>query len=172
MTKTRIVFLGIAALALSLTSGVAPMETAEARGPLNRVVGSGFVDLTDDIGLAIYFQCSVAAFQDASGNVWGHWETQLDLPEFGIGPVRMGGVITCADFDGIEVWLMGKVTHTTDPDFIPLGSDMLMEVKDFGGEGEDQMHQEAGFFFPPEITCADRIPLFPSIVDSGNFQVR
>jgi hypothetical protein len=139
---------------------------AASVGPLSHsVTGTGFVEIG-----GVYFKTTVAAHADEGGNAWGAMTTWADLSVFDL-PAHLVVVtqVNCVDVDGTSVWVGGTVNHSSDPDVIPPGTEVITLVRDLGGNGEDIMHSE---FFEPGTSCTTRPALTETVVLNGNFNVR
>ena len=149
-----------------------PMTVSLAGGQPHSVTGSGIV--VQDDGVA--FRSDVGAVKQANGRTSGTTVTDLDLsavvPE--LGTVRFKSDVTCLAVDGNSAWVGGNITTTSNPDVAPLGTPIIIFVKDVGGNGEDIQY---GAFVDGDecavgTTCEDE-PFLPQLhVVSGNYTVR
>ena len=151
----------------TLLLALAVVTTAAASAGLDRhsVTGTGFVD---DFG--VFFKTTVAAHSDEDGNAWGSMMTWADLSALDLtSHLVVVARVNCVDVDGTSAWVGGAVTHSSDPDLIPLGTEVITLVRDIGGNGQDIMHTE---FFEPGTPCSSRPDLAETVVVHGNFTVR
>ncbi len=155
------------------------------------VIGSGFVDLNDDIGLDINFRVTVAAYE-FHGYATGLVISNVDLTGLGIGTFSTIERVVNLQRDGNTAWVCAERLFTTNSDVAPVGSHSVTMIVDLGGPGVDIMHQESIEGLDDfvrnnpkhpdvplydtdgdgDVDCDDRPLLFPSIVDQGNYRIR
>ena len=143
---------------------LAALTTPAASGRPQSVTGNGFVEIE-----GIFFKTTVAAHADKDGNAWGSMMTWADLSAVGL-PSHLVVVasVDCVDVNGTSAWVGGAITHSSHPDLIPPGTEIVTVVRDIGGNGQDVMHSE---FFEPGTPCSSRPSLAETVVLNGNFKV-
>lgn len=146
---------------------LAVQREAVAKPPVQSVVGSGYVDLIEEFGVA--FRVTVAAYEDANGHFRGSKVTNLDLRAVGLGKITFLSEVVCLHVNGNSAWIGAIVTQSTNEDIVPVGTYTITLVRDLGGEGEDIMHEEV---FDPSVDCADEPELLETVVAKGNYKVR
>jgi len=142
--------LSLVALAAALALGA-----AVAAAPTHSVVGTGFVDLTDELRLDIQFRGRLVAFQEGAGRLPGTVVSQVWLDEFGLGDLTAQTKVACLTVDGDQAWIGSVVTHSTSPSVFAVGDMLITMVFDLGGEGMDIMHTESAKNLPTEFFDSD-----------------
>ena len=149
-------------------------HTVHAGGATHRVTGTGWVDFAELFNLPtpVKFKTTLAAFQGEDGDARGTIAGIIDYRGIGLPKVTFSGKVTCMHVVGKNAWVDAVVTHSTDEDFLPVGTVMLSMVRDLGGNGEDIMHTEPADAFPEGTDCTDEPEFLETVVSSGNFKVK
>jgi hypothetical protein len=154
--------MALVSLILALTL-VGP-TVALAAAPVHQVTGSGYVEFAN-----VNFRSSIAAFVDANGEATGNLVLNLDYSFFAIPKFTIHMKVTCLEVTGNEAWIGAVVTQSDNPNFVPIGLPFVYMVRDLGGEGQDIMHGEP---FAQPISCHDHPFVEPTVLNSGNFNVK
>lgn len=126
--------LAVASLGLVLIVGFGG-DTAQASAPVHSVTGSGGFNF---FGL-FNARTTIAAHEDDDGSVRGSMVHRADLRALGLGLLQLKAKPTCMNVDGDRAIISGPVTHSSNPDIVPVGRILVVLVEDLGGNGEDIM---------------------------------
>jgi len=152
-------------------SASASPSLASSSAVVHSFTGSGVQNIVP--GFSYGF--SGAIHSDGNGGTWGTLKATInDLSLFGLsGTGAIEGTATCLRVVGNEAWANLVVTKT-DQDWAPVGSRMVMWIKDGGPGLPDVGHLGPAWSFDVDNKiCSETPPPMPSDpVTSGNFVVR
>jgi hypothetical protein len=129
------------------------------------LTGSGKLDLSEfDLKSETY---AFSVFLDAAGAVSGQIEIHLRDPAVGF-----HADATCLAVDGTSAWVGGVVTHTSDQNALPEGTEFWLRVQD-NGQGQNADRISFVRLGLPAIRCNLKRPVgLPFELGGGNLQVR
>jgi hypothetical protein len=167
------VLAGCSAETMTDTRPVAPPASAVLSSGVvaHRVTGSGLQAIAPGFEYAL----EVSVHSDANGNVSGQIDTRiLDLSLYGVsGTVNFHQEPTCMRVVGNTAYIGARVTRTSDPLLVPVGTLSVFWVRDGGPNGADVGHAgPAQLHDPSNLICSTTPPDLPADpVTSGNFVV-
>jgi hypothetical protein len=157
---------------------VCAAPAVSARDYFQTVSGRAYVDLRAHTGADVQYHITINAFEDAEHEFLGTVATRYARAD--LGSAMALSRVGCMVISGNSAWIGSTVTHTTNDQIFALGDQLMTYVRDFGESG-DVVHHEAVKHLAPatfdvngdgDVDCADRPPLYPSTVESGNVTVR
>ncbi len=137
---------------------------AEAAQPIQMVTGSGRVVEAE----GFFFWTTLSVQKDASGNVFGTVQVDVDLRIFGLGLLSLTGPADCLVVEGNSAWVGAEIAESSNVGLVPTGNVLITMVRDLGGQGQDIMHTE---IFGPGSSCTSMPALSETVVASGDYHV-
>ena len=95
--------------------------------------------------------------------------TVATAAEIGGTAVEHSGAVNCLRVSGRSAWIGSTITTTNNQVLAPLGSRVIVMIRDLGGPGQDIMHAELYGF---DAQCTPARDLEETVVSEGDYSVR